>query len=116
MDFAKTDGPRLEPDKKLAVIVGDAPRCRSEIIRKFWDYINEKGLQDTDRRLINADRDMQQVLGGKKQVNIFQVTTLVSKHLKKPGKKARKKAPKKAARKAPAKKAAKKAPKKASRK
>ena len=104
MDFAKTAAPRLEPDKKLAVIVGDAPRSRSEIIRKFWDYINEKGLQDTDRRLINADRDMQEVLGGKKQVNIFHVTTLVSKHLKKPGKKgaakARKKAPKKAAKKA----------------
>ena len=59
-------------------------RTRGEIIRKFWDYINERGLQDTDRRMINADKDLQLVLGGKKQVNIFQVATLVSKHLKKP--------------------------------
>ena len=84
MDFAKISTQILEPDKKLAAIVGDSPRTRGEIIRKFWDYINERGLQDTDRRMINADKDLQLVLGGKKQVNIFQVATLVSKHLKKP--------------------------------
>ena len=84
MDFAKVSTQILEPDRKLAAIVGGTPRTRGEIIRKFWDYINERGLQDTDRRMINADKDLQLVLGGKKQVNIFQVATLVSKHLKKP--------------------------------
>ena len=88
MDFANAATGILEPDKKLSVIVGDTPRSRNDIVRKFWDYINERGLQDTDRRMINADRDLQEVLGGKKQVNIFQVTTLLSKHMKKPGKKA----------------------------
>ena len=108
MNFKEKATGNLEPDAKLAVIVGNAPRPRSEIIRRFWDYINERGLQDTDRRLINADRDMQEVLGGKKQVNIFDVTKLVSKHLKKPGKKAAKKktAKKKTAKKKTAKKSA----------
>ena len=87
MDFANAATGTLEPDRKLSVIVGDTPRSRNDIIRKFWDYINERGLQDTDRRMINADRDLQEVLGGKKQVNIFQVTTLLGKHMKKPGKK-----------------------------
>ena len=84
MDFNKVSTQILEPDRKLAAIVGDTPRTRGEIIRKFWDYINERGLQDTDRRMINADKELQLVLGGKKQVNIFQVASLVSKHLKKP--------------------------------
>ena len=97
MDFAKISTQILEPDRKLAAIVGDTPRTRGEIIRKFWDYINERGLQDTDRRMINADKDLQLVLGGKKQVNIFQVATLVSKHLKKPKPKKTAEKPKKAA-------------------
>ena len=99
MDFKKVATQILEPDKKLAAIVGDTPRTRGEIIRKFWDYINERSLQDTDRRMINADKGLQQVLGGKKQVNIFQVATLVGKHLKKPkpsAKKAEAEKPKKA--------------------
>lgn len=106
MDFKKVSTQILEPDRKLAAIVGDAPRTRGEIIRKFWDYINERGLQDTDRRMINADKELQLVLGGKKQVNIFQVATLVSKHLRKPRpKKAGAKKPKKPAKPAAAKKA-----------
>ena len=106
MDFNKVSTQILEPDRKLAAIVGDTPRTRGEIIRKFWDYINERGLQDTDRRMINADKELQLVLGGKKQVNIFQVASLVSKHLKKPKpKKAGAQKPKNPARPATAKKA-----------
>ena len=105
MDFAKISTQILEPDRKLAAIVGDTPRTRGEIIRKFWDYINERGLQDTDRRMINADKDLQLVLGGKKQVNIFQVATLVSKHLKKPKPKKTAEKPAKVARKPAGKKA-----------
>ena len=130
MNFSSADSEKLQPDKKLAVIVGEAPRLRSEIIRHLWDYINDRGLQDSDRRIINADKELQEVLGGKKQVNIFHVTTLLKKHLKPAGKQkkaAAKKGPaskkqpaskgpaaKKAAKKAPAKKtvAPKKAPKK----
>ena len=86
MDFKKTTTELLEPDRKLAVIVGESPRTRNELIRELWDYINERNLQDTDRRMINADKDLQEVLGGKKQVNVFQVVTLITKHLKKPSK------------------------------
>ena len=98
MDFKKTTTELLEPDRKLAVIVGESPRTRNELIRELWDYINERNLQDTDRRMINADKDLQEVLGGKKQVNVFQVVTLITKHLKKPSKTtARKSTAKKAA-------------------
>ena len=98
MDFKKTTTELVEPDRKLAVIVGESLRTRSELVRELWDYINERNLQDTDRRMINADKDLQEVLGGKKQVNVFQVVTLITKHLKKPSKTtARKSTAKKAA-------------------
>ena len=83
MNFSKASTKKkLRPDKVLAEIVGSEPRPRSEILKDFWQYIKEHGLQDSDRRVVNADRTLQPVLGGQKQVNIFLVGDLVGKHLK----------------------------------
>ena len=83
MDFSKTAAKKkLKPDKVLAEIVGAETRPRSEILKEFWDYIKRQGLQDSDRRVVNADRTLQPVLGGQKQVNIFLVADLVTKHMK----------------------------------
>jgi len=74
----------LKPSSALAVIVGNKPLPRTQVVKKLWVYIKKKKLQDTkNRRNINADAALKVVFGGKKTVNMFQMTKLVSKHLKK---------------------------------
>ncbi|MCI0542668.1 SWIB/MDM2 domain-containing protein [bacterium] len=66
----------------LAVIVGNGPLPRSEVVKKLWVYIKKNNLQDSkNRRNINANGDLQKVFGGKRTVNMFEMTKLVSKHL-----------------------------------
>ena len=73
----------LNPDAALAEIVGSKPLPRTEVAKKLWVYIKKQGLQDNkNRRMINADSKLQAVFGGKKQVSMFEMTALVSKHLK----------------------------------
>lgn len=73
----------VQPDAALAAIVGSSPLPRTEIVKKLWVYIKKNGLQDAkNRRNINADDKLSKVFGGKKQVNMFQMTKLVSDHLK----------------------------------
>lgn len=73
----------MQPDEALSKIVGAKPLPRSEVAKKLWVYIKKNGLQDkVNRRNINADANLQVVFGGKKSVNMFEMTALVSKHLK----------------------------------
>ena len=67
----------------LAEVIGSKPMPRTEVTKKLWAYIKRKGLQDKkNRRMINADDSLRAVFGGKKQVSMFEMTKLVSKHLK----------------------------------
>ncbi|OHA01798.1 MAG: hypothetical protein A3C11_01415 [Candidatus Sungbacteria bacterium RIFCSPHIGHO2_02_FULL_49_12] len=81
----KTNSAFMKPmtiSAELAVVVGKGPMPRSEVVKKLWVYIKSKGLQDpTNKRNINADVDLAGVFGGKKTVNMFEMTKLVSKHL-----------------------------------
>jgi chromatin remodeling complex protein RSC6 len=73
----------VTPDDVLAKIVGAAPLSRSEVTKKLWDYIKSRGLQDSkNKRNINADEALKAVFGGKAQVNMFEMTSLVNKHIK----------------------------------
>ncbi len=73
----------VQPDDKLAAIVGSKPIPRSELTKKLWDYIKKNGLQDKKKRTqINADSAMKPVFNGKSQVSMFEMTKLVSGHLK----------------------------------
>ena len=46
----------VQPDEKLAAIVGSKPLPRSELTKKLWDYIKKNGCQDKKKRtMINAD-------------------------------------------------------------
>jgi chromatin remodeling complex protein RSC6 len=70
-------------DATLAAVVGDKPAPRGQITKKLWDYIKKNGLQDSKKRTnINADAKLQAVFGGKKVVTMFEMTNLVSKHIK----------------------------------
>ena len=85
---AKKPNPALmkpvQPDDALAVIVGSDPIPRSEITKRLWDYIKKNGLQDQEnKRNINADDALRAVFDGKAQVSMFEMTKLVSGHIKK---------------------------------
>jgi upstream activation factor subunit UAF30 len=67
----------------LASVIGSNPMPRTEVTSKLWGYIKKNNLQDkANRRMINADDKLKEVFGGKKQVSMFEMTKLVSKHLK----------------------------------
>lgn len=67
----------------LSEVVGSKPIPRTEVTKKLWIYIKKNDLQDAkNRRMINADAKLLKVFGGKKQVNMFLMTKLVSKHMK----------------------------------
>lgn len=73
----------VQPDDKLALIVGSKPLPRTELTKKLWAYIKKNGLQDKKvRTQINADDALKPVFGGKAKVSMFEMTKLVSKHVK----------------------------------
>ncbi len=73
----------MTPTAELAAVIGPKPRPRSEVAKSLWDYIKKNKLQDTkNKRNINADENLKKVFGGKKTVSMFEMTALVSKHLK----------------------------------
>jgi chromatin remodeling complex protein RSC6 len=72
----------VQPDEKLAAVVGAKPLPRTELTKKLWVYIKKNGLQDKKKRtLINADDALKAVFNGKKQVTMFEMTKLVSGHI-----------------------------------
>ncbi len=73
----------LNPSTALAEVIGATPIPRTEVMKKIWAYIKKNNLQDAkNRRAINADDKLKVVFGGKKQVTMFEMTKLVSNHLK----------------------------------
>jgi chromatin remodeling complex protein RSC6 len=73
----------IQPDAVLAAIVGSTPLPRSEMTKKLWDYIKKNKLQDPVKKtLINADAALKLVFNGKAQVSMFEMTKLVSGHVK----------------------------------
>jgi upstream activation factor subunit UAF30 len=73
----------MTPSASLAAVIGSTPMPRTEVTKKIWDYIKKNKLQDAiNRRLINADEKLRAVFGGKGKVSMFEMTKLVSNHLK----------------------------------
>ncbi len=73
----------VTPSATLAAVVGDKPIPRTEVTKRLWAYIKRNNLQDkVNRRNIKADDKLKAVFGGKAVVNMFEMTKLVSKHLK----------------------------------
>lgn len=67
---------------ELALVVGEGPMPRSEVVKALWKYIKKHNLQDPkNKRNIRADENLKEVFGGKAVVNMFEMTKLVSKHL-----------------------------------
>ena len=73
----------MKPSAALGEVIGNSPLPRTQVAKKLWAYIKKEKLQDkVNKRMINADAALQEVFGGKKKVSMFEMTALVSKHLK----------------------------------
>jgi chromatin remodeling complex protein RSC6 len=73
----------VTPDDKLAAVVGASPLPRTELTKKLWAYIKKNGLQDKKvRTQINADDKLKPIFNGKSKVSMFEMTKLVSGHVK----------------------------------
>ena len=73
----------LKLSADLEAVTGKGPMSRGQVMKKLWEYIKAKGLQDkTNRRMINADDKLKAVFGGKSQVSMFDMAKHLSNHLK----------------------------------
>jgi chromatin remodeling complex protein RSC6 len=73
----------MTPSATLSEVIGSRAMPRTEVTKKLWAYIKRNKLQDkTKRTMINADDKLRAVFGGKRQVSMFEMTKLVSRHLK----------------------------------
>jgi chromatin remodeling complex protein RSC6 len=72
----------VTPSSALAEVIGAQPMPRTEITKRLWAYIKKNNLQDQkNRRMIKADAALKPVFGGKNQVTMFEMTSLVNKQL-----------------------------------
>jgi upstream activation factor subunit UAF30 len=73
----------VTPSASLAEVVGSKPIPRTEVTKRLWAYIKKNKLQDAkNKRMIKADDTLKAVFANKATVNMFEMTKLVSKHLK----------------------------------
>lgn len=73
----------VQPDEKLSAVIGSEAVPRTEITRKLWDYIRSNNLQDQNNKTrINADEKLKAVCDGRDQVTMFEMTKLVSSHIR----------------------------------
>ena len=68
----------LTPSSELANVVGNKPLPRTEIVKKVWDYIKKKNLQDPkNKRMINADETLKPIFG-KNQISMFELAKVIN--------------------------------------
>ena len=73
----------VTPTGPLVAVVGSKPAPRGQMTKRLWDYIKKNKLQDKVKKtMIHADDNLKAVFGGKKLVSMFEITKLVSKHIK----------------------------------
>lgn len=73
----------LTPSPELEAVIGSGPYPRTEVVKKLWEYIKKHNLQNPqNKRNILADEKLKAVFGGKGEVTMFEMTKLVSAHLK----------------------------------
>ena len=72
----------MTPSAELAAVIGATPVPRTEVTKKVWEYIKKHKLQDAaQKKIINADAKLKPIFG-KPQVDMFEMTKLISAHLK----------------------------------
>lgn len=75
----------VQVSETLAEIVGAGQMARTEVTKRVWDYIKKHKLQDPqNKRNINPDAKLAKVLGSTQPIDMFKMTSKISKHLKEP--------------------------------
>lgn len=70
------------PSAELAAVIGAAAAARTEVVKKLWAYIKKNNLQNPkNKRNILADDKLKKVFG-KNEVSMFELASLIGKHLK----------------------------------
>jgi len=70
------------PSADLAAVIGSAAAARTEVVKKLWAYIKKHNLQNPkNKRNILADDKLKKVFG-KNEVTMFELASLIGKHLK----------------------------------
>jgi len=73
----------MELSAELEAVVGKGPMPRSEVVKQLWVYIKKHDLQNPEnKRNILADEKLKVLFGGKGEVTMFEMTKLVSPHIK----------------------------------
>ena len=73
----------LELSADLEAVVGKGPLPRSQVVKKLWEYIKKHDLQNpANKRNILADDKLMPLFDNKKEVTMFEMTKLVSPHMK----------------------------------
>ena len=73
----------VQVSETLAEIVGSGPMARTEVTKKLWDYIKKHKLQALDnKRNILPDQKLARVLETTQPIDMFKMTSKISKHLK----------------------------------
>lgn len=73
----------VEVSEALSEIVGKGPMARTEVTKKLWEYIKKNKLQDkNNKRNIVPDKKLARVFGSSQPIDMFKMTSKVSKHLK----------------------------------
>ena len=72
----------VQPDAKLAAVVGVRPLPRTQVVKKMWDYVKAEGLQDRkNRRMINADDKLLPIFGGRRKISMFDMAKVINNHV-----------------------------------
>ena len=67
----------------LEAVVGKGPMPRSQVVKQIWVYIKKHDLQNPkNKRNILADEKLKPLFAGKKEVSMFEMTKLISAHIK----------------------------------
>ena len=73
----------LNLSAELEEVVGKGPMSRGQVVKKLWEHIKKHNLQNPqNKRNILADAKLKAIFGGKGEVTMFEMTKLVSPHMK----------------------------------
>ena len=73
----------LNLSAELEAVVGKGPMSRGQVVKQIWVYIKKHDLQNPkNKRNILADDKLKTLFGGKGEVTMFEMTKLVSGHMK----------------------------------
>ena len=73
----------LNLSAELEAVVGKGPMSRGQVVKEIWVYIKKHNLQNPkNKRNILADDKLKPLFGGTGEVTMFEMTKLVSGHMK----------------------------------